>query len=86
MSKDDFNEENLPQFVLPQSFLNQLFDMSGSTEGTRGFLLAFVNQDGSPMIYTQAENQIVEMGLRKAIEKYLIQLEESEFPEDTEIN
>lgn len=75
MSKDDFNEENLPQFVLPQSFLNQLFDMSGSTEGTRGFLLAFVNQDGSPMIYTQAENQIVEMGLRKALETFLADME-----------
>jgi hypothetical protein len=37
-----------------------------------------VNQEGSPMVYTKADNQIIEMGLRKAIEKYIIESEESE--------
>ena len=30
------------------------------------------------MVYTKSQNQIIEMGLRKALEKYLITLEESE--------
>ena len=30
------------------------------------------------MVYTRSQNQIIEMGLRKALEKYLIQLEEAE--------
>ena len=31
------------------------------------------------MIYTKSDNEIVQMGLRKALEKYIIQSEESEF-------
>lgn len=80
MSNEDFNEQNLPRFSLPSTFLEQLFEFSGSTDGNRGFVLAFVNQDGEPMIYTKADNQIVDLGLRKAMEKYLMELEESEFP------
>lgn len=80
MNNEDFNENQLPQFRLPQSFLEQLFDFSGSTDGNKGFVLAFVNQEGAPMIYSKSDNQIVEMGLRKALEKYLMELEELELP------
>ncbi len=80
MNNEDFNENDLPQFRLPESFLQQLFDFSGSTDGNKGFVLAFVNQDGAPMIYSKSDNQIVEMGLRKALEKYLMELEELELP------
>ena len=87
MNNEDFNEQNLPRFNLPESFLEQLFEFSGSTDGNRGFVLAFVNQDGEPMVYTKADNQIIDLGLRKALEKYLIQLEESEYPNGgSEIN
>jgi len=78
MDENDFNHDDLPNFVLPESFLKQLFDFSGSTDGNRGFILAFVNQDGSPMVYTKTDNEIIDMGLRKALEKYIIQTEESE--------
>lgn len=78
MDENDFNHNDLPNFVLPESFLKQLFDFSGSTDGNRGFILAFVNQDGSPMVYTKTDNEIIDMGLRKALEKYIIQVEESE--------
>lgn len=80
MENNDFNENDLSAFKLPESFLNQLFEFSGSTDGNKGFVLAFVNQDGAPMIYSKSDNQIVEMGLRKALEKYLMQLEELELP------
>ena len=78
MDENDFNHNDLPNFVLPESYLKQLFDFSGSTDGNRGFILAFVNQDGSPMVYTKTDNEIIDMGLRKALEKYIIQVEESE--------
>lgn len=74
----DYNEENLPPFVLPKSFLDQLFEFSGSSDGNKGYILAFVNQEGAPMIYTKTDNRIVEMGLRKAVEKYIIESEETE--------
>ena len=78
MNEKDFNEGNFPSFVLPESILKQLFEFSGSTIGNRGFMLAFVCQDGSPMVYTKADSQIIELGLRKAVEKYIIESEESE--------
>tara|TARA_X000001036_G_C20692602_1_gene809926 strand:+ start:1647 stop:1913 length:267 start_codon:yes stop_codon:yes gene_type:complete len=78
MDEDNFNEQDLPNFVLPESFLNQLFEFSGSTDGNRGFMLAFVNQSGSPMVYAKADSQIIEFGLRKAVEKYIIESEEAE--------
>ena len=78
MNKDDFEEGEFPSFVLPEAFLNQLFEFSGSTEGNRGFMLAFVNQEGEPMVYTKADSKIIELGLRKAMEKYIIESEESE--------
>ncbi len=77
MQKDDFDPEQLPPFVFPEAFLEQLFEFSGSTDGNKGFLLAFVNQDGSPMVFTRTDNQIIEMGLRKALEKYLIDAEDA---------
>ena len=78
MDNENFNDNDMPNFVLPESFLNQLFEFSGSTDGNKGFILAFVNQQGSPMIYTKADNQIIEMGLRKAIERYILDFEEAE--------
>jgi len=77
MAPDEFNADSFPPFVFPERFLEQIFEFSGSTDGNKGFLLAFVNQDGSPMIYTRTDNQIIEMGLRKALEKYLIDVEEA---------
>ena len=78
MHKDKFDGENLPPFILPEQFLDQIFEFSGSADGNKGFLLAFVNQQGSPVIYTRTDNQIIEMGLRKALEKFLIDSEEAE--------
>ena len=77
MPEDEFSADDLPSFVFPERFLEQIFEFSGSTDGNKGFLLAFVNQEGSPMIYTRTDNQIIEMGLRKALEKYLIDAEEA---------
>ena len=78
MEEDNFDNPDFADFVLPEAFLDQLFEFSGSTEGNRGFLLTFVNQKGDPMIYSRSDNAIIDMGLRKAIEKYLLDSEEAE--------
>jgi len=78
MNNDDSEDFPMENFRLPESFLEQLFEFSGSTDGNRGILLAFVNQDGSPLIYSKSDNQIIEMGLRKAVEKFLLDSEEAE--------
>lgn len=78
MDSENLEEHDLPSFIFPPSFLEQIFEFSGSTEGNRGFLLVSVNQEGAPTVYAKADNQIVEMGLRKAVEKYLLDTEEAE--------
>tara|TARA_R100000808_G_C2083257_1_gene106357 strand:- start:436 stop:696 length:261 start_codon:yes stop_codon:yes gene_type:complete len=78
MKKDPFDDLPLTDFKLPEEFLAKIFELSGSTEGNRGFVLTFVNQRGEPTVYTKADSQIIEMGLRKSLEKYLIDSEEAD--------
>tara|TARA_R100000008_G_C3571535_1_gene162466 strand:+ start:515 stop:781 length:267 start_codon:yes stop_codon:yes gene_type:complete len=72
---DDFNldPENIPNFHLPENTLEQLYNFSGNGDAGKGFLLIFAGQDGTPMIYSKTESQLIEMGLRKAMEEYLKQ-------------
>ena len=78
MNFDDL--DNFPSFALPSKLITQLYEFSGNTEGTRGFLLVHINQEGSPMIYFKADNQIIELGLRKALEQFVLDFEESDKP------
>jgi hypothetical protein len=64
---------------MPESFMNKLFELTGNeVEKNRGFVLSYVSHDGRPMVYARAETQIIEMGLRKALEKYLAEMERAE--------
>lgn len=81
MSKNEdpeLNPEDISQFTIPETFLARLYDFTGSSEQNRGFCLAFVNQEGQVSVIHKAESQIIDLGLRKALEKFLIDLEESE--------
>jgi hypothetical protein len=75
---DEFNPkpDDIPEFILPEQILEQLYEFSGTGDSSKGFLLAFVGPNGAPTIYTKTDTQIVEMGLRKAVEQYLEQLEQ----------
>lgn len=72
----DIDPENLETFHIPESVLSELFELTGESESNRGFLLACVGQDGRPFIYSKAASQVVELGIRKAVEEYLIELQE----------
>ena len=83
MNTQDIDPDNLPTFQMPESFMNKLFELTGNeVEKNRGFVLSYVSHDGRPMLYARAETQIIEMGLRKALEKYLLELEEGEISFD----
>lgn len=75
---NNIDPENLGSFVMPESMLEKIFDLSGDANQSKGFILAFVDQDGKPIVYTRTQNQIIEMGLRKSLEKYLIETEETD--------
>jgi hypothetical protein len=75
---EDIDPENLSEFSIPEGMLTQLFEFTGDVDHSKGFILAFVTHKGKPLVYTRTQNQIVEMGLRKALEKYLIGIEDAE--------
>lgn len=72
----EIDPESLPQFTVPDALLEQLYSFTGDTEENKGIIVAFVSQNGTPAIITKTSSQIIEMGLRKAIEQYVAQMEE----------
>jgi len=72
----EIDPESLPQFTIPEGLLEQLYSFTGDAEENKGLILAFVAQNGSPAIISKSSSQIIEMGLRKAMEQYLAQMEE----------
>jgi hypothetical protein len=79
MNTQDIDPDNLPIFQLPEPFLNKIFELTGNeSDKNKGFVLSYVAHDGRPMVYARSETQIVEMGLRKALERYLTEMERAE--------
>jgi len=74
---ENIDPENLETFKIPEGLLAELFEITGESESSRGFILACVGQDGRPFIYTKASSQVIELGLRKAIEEYFIEVSEN---------
>ena len=74
----EIDPDNLENFHIPEKIISDLFEISGESESSRGFLMAFVGQDGRPIIYSKSASQVVEMFLRKSMEEYLIELEGSD--------
>ena len=71
MDQFDMNDDGFPKFEIPEATLTQFFELTGGPESHKGFVLAYVNEDGSPVIFSKSDSQIVEMGLHKALEQFL---------------
>jgi len=80
MKDMDLDPDSLPQFTLPRKLIDQLYEFSGNSEGSRGFLLLHINQAGTTVVYVRADNQILELGLRKALEQFVLDFEEADKP------
>tara|TARA_A100001515_G_scaffold43660_1_gene34396 strand:- start:1183 stop:1446 length:264 start_codon:yes stop_codon:yes gene_type:complete len=73
------NSENFKSFKIPENYFNRLFEFTGSQDDpSKGFIVAYVNQEGYPLIYSKIGSPIVEMGLLKALEKFLDETNNSE--------
>ena len=72
----NFDPDNVPEFKMPTKMLDKVYELSGSHEVGKGLLLGYLTQDGSPIIFLKTNSKIVEMGLRKAMESYLTEMEE----------
>ena len=60
-----------PLFVIPESFLDKLYELTGSADKYKGLILVHCDEKGRPIIFNNCESQIVEYGLMKALSSYL---------------
>lgn len=72
----EIDPDSLPQFTIPEGLLEQMYSFTGDSEENKGLIIAYVTQNGTPAIITKTSSGIIEMGLRKAMEQYLAQMEE----------
>jgi len=56
---------------MPQNLIDQLYELSGNADKYKGVVLGYISEDGVPLIYAKYDSQIIEFGMRKALEKYL---------------
>ena len=76
-------EDQLPEttmFEMPTNIIEQVYELSGNADKYKGVVLAYLSDDGSPVIYSKFDSQIVELGMRKALGQYLQSLDDSELP------
>ena len=66
METPKFNE-----FKLPKKILSQLYELTGGAEAYKGFIIAYCDENGTPIIYTSCDSQITESGLIKSMEDYI---------------
>lgn len=59
------------EFKLPSKILNQIYEVTGGKGHYKGFIIAYADENGNPIIYTSCESQILENGLVKSLEDYL---------------
>ena len=69
------NEDNV-EFAIPDNFLDKLYELTGSVEKYKGFVLIYSNEKGNPIIFNKCESHLVEMGLIKTLETYLEKTED----------
>tara|TARA_R110001632_G_scaffold35298_6_gene89173 strand:+ start:1717 stop:1962 length:246 start_codon:yes stop_codon:yes gene_type:complete len=74
------------QFELPDKILRQLYELTGSAECYKGFIMAYCDENGTPVIYVNCESQITESGLIKSIENYIQECSQNIFEAEEELD
>ena len=69
------NNDNI-EFAIPDNFLDKLYELTGSVEKYKVFVLIYSNEKGNPIIFNKCESHLVEMGLIKTLETYLEKTED----------
>lgn len=68
---EEFEPDQQPEFNIPESLVNKLYELSGDSDKYKGLIIACVSEKGCPMIYSRFESIITELGLKKALNDYL---------------
>lgn len=69
----------MSKFQMPPNLIDQLYELSGNADKYKAIVLGYISEDGVPLIYAKYDSQVVEFGMRKALEKYLENADSNEF-------
>ena len=69
---EEFEPDEQPEFSIPDSLVNKLYELSGDSDKYKGLIIACVTEKGCPMIYSRFDSVITELGLKKAMSDYLL--------------
>lgn len=60
-------------FEIPDSFLDQVYELSGASDKNKGYILCYIDENGSGQIKHKFDSQATEFAIMKFIEVYLNQ-------------
>lgn len=75
---EEFEPEEQPEFSIPESLVNKLYELSGDSDKYKGLIIACISEKGNPIIYHRFDSMITELGLKKALSDFLERSEELE--------
>ena len=77
---ENINPEELPEFAMPNSIIEKVYDFTGSSDDIKGFVLFFVDESGSPQVISSCSSAIIEMGIIRAAEEFIEQFSPANNP------
>jgi hypothetical protein len=60
------------KFKVPDSFLDNLFEMSGGKDKNKGYFLCFIDEDGNGQIKHKYDSQASEFAIMKFLDVYMM--------------
>jgi len=77
-------EPKFKQFMLPEKILNELYELTGSKNSYKGYIIAYCDGKGTPVVYSTCDTPITEAGLIRSIENYISDHTENGFEVEPE--
>lgn len=59
------------KFEVPESFLDKLFELTGSFDKMKGYVVAYIDENGNPQINERFDSRATEFAIKRFLEIYL---------------
>jgi hypothetical protein len=74
------------KFEIPNSFLDQLYEVTGASDKNKGYFLCHIDEDGNCQIRHKYDSQATEFAINKLLEIYLNQKESDHLMQSGDID
>lgn len=73
-------------FKFPTEIIDHIYDLSGAADRFKGVMICVCNPLGYPAIFTKCDSPVTQLGMRKAIENWLMMEDNTDGAEKAEIS